>query len=60
MVLSALVSKYSGRAREESAPISLPTQCEAQFHILIDCASNSNTLLPHCYSQVVFATAFID
>jgi hypothetical protein len=27
---------------------------------MIECASNNNTLLPHCFTQIVFATAFID
>lgn len=60
VVLSALVAKYAAERHEESTAIALPPQCQAQFHILIDCASSSSTLLPHCYSTVVFATAFID
>lgn len=59
VALSAVVARFEPtRAGEEA--VELPAQCEAQFHILIDIASNNNTLLPHCYSQVVFASAFID
>lgn len=60
VVLAAIVSKYAPERREETPAVTVPTQCQAQFHILIDIASTNTTLLPHCYSQVVFATAFID
>lgn len=60
VALSALVARFNPGTREQAPPVLLPVQCEAQFHILIDCARVNNTLLPHCFSQVVFATAFID
>jgi hypothetical protein len=60
VVLAAIVSKYAPGRREETPAVAVPTQCQAPFHILIDIASTNTTLLPHCYSQLVFATAFID
>ena len=60
VTLSALVARFAPKDRQRSAPVTLAPECEVQFHILIECASHSNTLLPHCYTQIVFATAFID
>lgn len=58
--MSALVARFAPKDQKKSSPVMLAPQCEVQFHILIECASHNNTLLPHCYTQIVFATAFID
>lgn len=60
VILSALVARFAPKDRQKSSPVVLVPQCEVQFHILIECVSHNNTLLPHCYTQIVFATAFID
>jgi hypothetical protein len=60
VALSAMVARFGPARPTETAGVELPTQCLTQFHILVDLASTNNTLLPHCYSQVVFATAFIE
>lgn len=60
VVLAAIVNRYGAGRREETPAVAVPIQCQAQFHILIDIANTNTTLLPHCFSQVVFATAFID
>lgn len=60
VVLSNLVSRFGEGTRDSVPAASLPSQSETQFHILINCTSTNNTPLPHCFSRVVFATAFID